>query len=293
LFHLLTGEKGTKFEKCFLFYVSDRYLASIRPRDKDSHIKFIKIERKVYDSAQPALVIWFLPWLSIGRLWKDEADGISGVREWGVFLLALVGNGDIERGRHETRVSLREDLGGGSETSWSNAVEESDDEEVREGEHHRVGKPSRHEGYHQPNFTADASPNFNENPQTSLDSPHLHNNGLNTRGDNLDSPENSNAAGGGPSFTLPNPFNIDTLREALQKNRSMPPALRPSLTMEADTRRFQSIEAHRAPASSAGVSPSPPTLEAAQSRNSDHPLPSLPGLPVHNAAPHSEPPKTH
>jgi hypothetical protein len=60
-------------------------------------------------------------------------------------------------------------------------VEESDDEEAREGKHHRVWKPSRHEGYHQPNFTADASPNFNENPQNSLDSPHLR--GMTTNSD--------------------------------------------------------------------------------------------------------------
>jgi hypothetical protein len=60
----------------------------------------------------------------MGRLWKDEADfyGISGVREWGAFLLVLVGNGDIEKGQHETRVSLREDLGDGSETSWPKAA---------------------------------------------------------------------------------------------------------------------------------------------------------------------------
>ena len=39
------------------------------------------------------------------------------------ILLVLVGNGDVEKGQHETRVSLRENLGDGSETSWPNAAE--------------------------------------------------------------------------------------------------------------------------------------------------------------------------
>ena len=49
IFHLLAGRKGTKFEKDVLFLVSDSDLASIGPTDKGSHVKFIKIERKVPD----------------------------------------------------------------------------------------------------------------------------------------------------------------------------------------------------------------------------------------------------